>query len=166
MFKTGTTDCCPRRLGGEISNYSGFIPPPPILPSPFPLLTPFLAAYSLWMQSFVTRGAIGSGISSMVKHRSYVYSKEDMLSHVIKPPCHRLFTCTNEAWSSNFHLMVLQIRDVYFYSSKIQYPGSYRISLYHRISILRVVDEFSYREIILGNYKTLLGNFTEFHDIL
>jgi hypothetical protein len=40
----GTTDCCPRRLGGEISNYSGFLTSPPLLPSSSTPLIPFLPA--------------------------------------------------------------------------------------------------------------------------
>jgi hypothetical protein len=73
----GTTDCCPRRLGGEISNYSGFLTSPP---TPSFFLYPS-HSLSPCLLGECTRGTVGRGISSMDVHRPY-----DLLSPVIKTP--------------------------------------------------------------------------------
>jgi hypothetical protein len=63
--------CCPIQLGGEISNYTGFLPP---------LLIP-----SAKLPNFNTRGATDAEKAPWM-YNGYIYSKDDVRSPFVKPP--------------------------------------------------------------------------------
>jgi hypothetical protein len=81
--------CCPIQLGGEISNYTGFLPP-----YSFPLAIPSSLPFSLSVLGgcqILTLEAplITEKAPCMYKTAIYIY-KDDFRSPFVKPPCPRL----------------------------------------------------------------------------
>jgi hypothetical protein len=77
--------CCPIQLGGEISNYTGFL-----LPHSFHLPLPSSLPFSL---SVLGRCQILTLEAPLITEKTpsmyngYIYSKDDVRSPFVKPPC-------------------------------------------------------------------------------
>jgi hypothetical protein len=81
----GIIYCCPIKLGGEISNYTGFLPShsfPLPLPSSLPFSMPVLGVCQI-----LTLEAPLITEKTPCMYNGYIYSKDDNRSAFVKPPC-------------------------------------------------------------------------------
>jgi hypothetical protein len=76
--------CCPIQLGGEFSNYIGFLPPYSY-PLPLPSSLPF-SLLILGGCQILTLEAPLITEKAPCMYNSYVYSKDDVRSPFVKPP--------------------------------------------------------------------------------
>jgi hypothetical protein len=80
----GITYCCPTQLGGEISNYTGFLPPysfPLLLPSSLPFSMPVLGGCQI-----LTLEAPLINEKAPCMYNGYIYIKDAVRSPFVKPP--------------------------------------------------------------------------------
>jgi hypothetical protein len=80
----GLIYCCPIKLGGEISNYTGYLPShsfPLTLPSSLPFSMPVLGGCQI-----LTLEAPLITEKTPCMYNSYIYSKDDVRSPFVKPP--------------------------------------------------------------------------------
>jgi hypothetical protein len=81
----GLIYCCPIKLGGEISNYTGFLPShslPLPLPSSLPFSMPVLGECQI-----LTLEAPLITDKTPCMYNGYIYNKDDVRSPFVKPPC-------------------------------------------------------------------------------
>jgi hypothetical protein len=77
--------CCPIQLGGEISNYTGFLPPYSF-PLPLPSSLPFSLSVLGGCQILTLEAPLIAGSSMYSMYNGYIYSKDDVRSPFVKPP--------------------------------------------------------------------------------
>jgi hypothetical protein len=77
--------CCPIQLGGEISNYTGFLPPPYSFPLPIPSSFPF-SLPALGGCLILTLEAPLITEKDPWIYNGCIYSKDDVRSPFVKPP--------------------------------------------------------------------------------
>jgi hypothetical protein len=83
--------CCPIQLGGEISNYTGFLPPYS-LPLPLPSSLPFSLSVLGGCQILTLEAPLITGKAPCM-YNGYIYSKDDVRSPFVKPPCRSITCC-------------------------------------------------------------------------
>jgi hypothetical protein len=110
--------CCPIQLGGEFSNYIGFLPPysfPLPLPSSLPFSLPILGGCQISTQEapLITEKA-------PCMYNSYIYSKDDIHSPFVKPPWDFLTVLLPNTGVNSTSCMKKCLTASYFYT-KIQH---------------------------------------------
>jgi hypothetical protein len=76
--------CCPIQLGGEISNYTGFLPPYS-LPLPLPSSLPFSLPVLGGRQILILEAPLITEKAPCM-YNGYIYSKDDVCPPFVKPP--------------------------------------------------------------------------------